>query len=130
MNFSDCVEGHLTGISVDEESKGVDFSIRLQAGRSVVLSARGVTQLAVSEFREKNIIDRVNAWGHESKVSDFQHLLVELLTGQTDLAVDGAFSSLIERQLKAINAGETVLIEIEPVYGARVLMLAKSIALQ
>jgi hypothetical protein len=130
MDFSNCVEGHLTGISVDEELKTIDFSIRLQAGGVVALKARDVTQFVANEFREKNIIDRINVWNQESKVDSFQHHLLELVTGRTDAVIDGAFASIFEGQLKAISAGEKVLVEIEPVYGARALILAKSLSFE
>lgn len=126
MKLSDCVEAHVTGICVDEKSKTIDISLRLQNDDRTSLRAEGVTQFVANEFREKNIIDRINIWNGQNQPEEFRPLLVELMTGKFEGIISEAFLPVIDLELAAIARGEKILVEIEPVYGVRAIFLARS----
>jgi hypothetical protein len=128
LELADCVEAHVVGLQVPEQTKVVSIVLRLVGGRTAILTAEGVDRFLVNELREQNIIDRINVWDKGSSQEEFQQRLAELIGADRDSA--SVFSSLVASETHRIAKGERVLVEIEPVYGAWFLMLARSVSLQ
>ena len=107
-SFSDCVEANIIGIHVADDAKTISISIRRKIGRTFTLKAEGVDRFVANEFRE---------------------LLAELVSGKYQQDSDPVFDSLIDQEIAAIARGEKILVEIEPVYGVWVVILAQRVLL-
>jgi hypothetical protein len=125
MKLPDYVEAHVTGIRIDEKLKTIDIFFRLQNGDHTSLRAEGVTHFVANGFRERNIVDRVNVWNSQNQPDEFRAPLIELLTGEMGGLMLEAFLPAIDIELSAIAKGEKILVEIEPVYGAGAIFLAR-----
>src|SRR5687767_9083227 len=128
-NFADCVEAHLTGITVVNESKTINISLRAQTKQCFVLVAEGVDRFVANEFREQNIVDRVVLWDSTSEPDEYRASLAALISGASEGEIDATWHPLIEKEIASIRQGEKVFASIESVYGAWVDLLAKSVTL-
>jgi len=124
-DFRDFVEARITGIALLDESKTVRISLRGQAKQCFTLIAEGVDRIVVNEFREQNIVDRLTVWDSKTDPTEYRSTLVSLISGLIGDAVDPAWNPVIEREIEAISLGSKVLIEMEPVFGASVILLAR-----
>jgi hypothetical protein len=130
IDFSGFVEAHVTGITFTEDDKGVSIFFRGQARQRFTLVAEGVDRFVADEFREQNIVDRVHLWDSASEPNDYRDSLALLLSGVSgDQRDEAVWLPVIEREVVAIERGEKVFVEIEPVYGGWIVLLAKSVAI-
>lgn len=128
MDWSNFVEGYLTGIAVSDGKKIVDISLRDASGQSFILRLVDVDRFVTYEMREKNIIDRINLWGQHSEEKDFREVLSSLVSGKMDGTFEKEFLPLIDHEVESIRRGEKLLLEIEPVFGAYVIALAHNVS--
>jgi hypothetical protein len=83
----------------------------------------------MNEFSHQNIVHDVRILGVASESQRVRDLLASLLfdkEGASDV-VEPTFQAKLEECATAVLGGRKVLLEIEPVYGASVLLLAGSI---
>ncbi len=127
-NFEDCIESKVEGINLLLSG---DLSISISnplIGKST-LFAKGVAKLLISEFREQNIIDKINVWGAESEPSDYVEFL-ELLLGGRDEANQVVISKNMLESAKAdIKSGKRLFVFIDAIYGAEFFMLVEKFSL-
>jgi hypothetical protein len=128
MDWSNFIEGYVTGINVAEQEKCINVSLRDKSGRNFTLTLSGVDRFFAHEMRDRNIIDRVNIWDKGSKEDEFRETLTVLITGKMDGDFDKNFLPLIDSEIAAIHQGEKILLEIEPVFGVYIIALCKGIA--
>jgi hypothetical protein len=128
IDFSDFVEAHVTGIVLTEDDNGVSISFRGQAKQRFTLVAKGVERFVAEKFRDKSIVDRVLLLDLMSDPNDYRTSLALLLSGvPRDQMNEAIWLPVVEREVAAIKRGEKVFVEIEPVYGGGIVLLAKSI---
>lgn len=123
------VEAHLLGIELSEAPRIVKLAFREPNGRRLSLSGFDLHRLRVSELRETNIVDRLNLWDSSADPALYRDALRELVSGE-DCSQDEKWDPVIEVETQAVRDGIRVFANIEAVYGAQVLMLAKSIVIE
>jgi hypothetical protein len=126
---ADIVESYLLGIMTDPLRRDATLTFRTPSGdREFRLTARGVDELLMQEFARQNIVHAVWDYSLDTTVARARDVLARLLfdkdaaTSLTDPECVGR----IENTLKEVTAGRRILIEVEPVYGAVVMILAAS----
>jgi hypothetical protein len=124
------VESFLLAVQTDPHSREVILTFRAPAAGHVFrLRARGVESLLINEFLHQNIVHELRIAGTDSQPQDLRDALMTLLVDPAHISED--LSSTLRAQLDdhtaAIVAGRKVLLEIEPVYGASVLLIAEGV---
>jgi hypothetical protein len=127
FDFTDCIEAHITGITMLEESKTINISLRGQAKQCFMLVIEGVDRLVANEFREQNIVDRVVLWDLTSEPNEYRASLAALVSGASEDQIEDTWQPLIEKEIASIQQGEKVFVSIEPVYGVWILLLARKV---
>ena len=130
MNDWNCaVEANLHSISVDSRKKEILIEISLpDDGGEAAIVAKGVDDFLVNEMRLSNVIDRIKVMEYaEADAPETVKRLLFMLGGNLP-KIDSGWPGLQSR-LMSIRAGKLSLLEIEPVYGANILVLAKEFQL-
>jgi hypothetical protein len=130
MDLGDLTEARLTSIDVSDDRASCALSLRTIAGVPVTLRAEGLVRLVVDEFREQNIVDRVTVWGSGGDPADYREALTRLLTGREADLSDPAWAPVLAKGFEAIQRGDQVLVELEPVFGAAITILAARVSVQ
>ena len=129
LDFSKFVEGHLVGVKVYQAEKRVVLSLKEATGKSWILTATDVSEFMILQMCMQNIIDRISIWDASSEEEDYRNKIFSLIHGKFEGEKDDFSSPLINQTIEAIRRGEAMLVELEPVYGALVLILAKEVFL-
>lgn len=108
----------------------IDVTCRWQGEERKQIVAKGVDDFVVNEMRLTNIIDRVTRFdvGGDSE-KDAARRLFLMMRGQ-EPSVSDLESPILLEKLSRISAGSLILLEIEPVYGPTVIILAKGFQLE
>ena len=126
----DVIEAYLLGVLTDPPRHEVAFTFRAPVGESEFgLRARGVEYLLVSEFLSQNIVHELRIHGSASAPTNVSDLLTLLMFDQAhvDAGLEPGLFAELNEQTASVMQERKVLLEIEPVYGASVLMLSGSI---
>jgi hypothetical protein len=126
----DVIDAYLLGVLTDPPRHEVAFTFRAPVGASEFgLRARGVEYLLINEFLGQNIVHQLRICGRESSPNDVRELLTLLMFDEAhvDAGLEPALFADLNEQTASVMQQQKVLLEIEPVYGASVLMLAASI---
>ncbi len=130
MNFDAFVECKINTVSVVETTEGDNVLIYIidHENNQWLLTASTVSDLLLNEMRLQNIIDRINLFD-KNNIEDVREKIFYLLRGRNsenkeELAWEG-----VEKVVKNTQASKSVFLEIEAVYGAYVLLIAKDIVL-
>ena len=127
---TDVVESYLLGVVADPDTRQASFTFRTPSGeRQFSLCAYDVENLLMNEFSHQNIVHDVHILGPASDSQRVRDLLATLLfdkEGASDV-IEATFQVKLEECATAVLDGRKVLLEIEPVYGASVLLLGRSI---
>lgn len=129
IDFAKCVEAHITGIALLEDSGALNILLRGADRQCFTLMAKGVDRLVATEFRERNIVDRVTLWNSSSEVDEYRDSLSILVSGSSDVPQGAAWQTLIDKEVASIKQEEKILLEVEAVYGVSILLLAKEVGL-
>jgi hypothetical protein len=124
------MESHLLGVRADWRRREVICTFRPPAGEDEFsLRAGGVEYLLMNEFLQENIVHKVRVSGRESDRPGVRDLLAALLFDKQDASeiVEPTFLTRLEECTVAVLEERRTLLEIEPVYGASVLLLAESV---
>ncbi|AST29222.1 hypothetical protein [Ralstonia pseudosolanacearum] len=128
------IEATIDAIRVEPEKKGIriDVTCMWQGKKRKQIVAMGVDDFVVNEMRISNIIDRVIRFGvggaAEEDVKAANRLFF-MMRGREPNSHDLEWGVLIEK-LDRIRDGRLSLIEIEPVYGAAVIILAENFQIE
>jgi hypothetical protein len=132
MESWDClIEANIYSVRVDPERKEIGIELAYAGnGKKAVIVAEGVDYFVLKEMRISNVIDRVQIFGVDD-VADpaVINSVFFLLQGRLPNLFEIEWPAL-QQKLNAIRNKYLTLMEIEPVYGARILLLAKRIELQ
>ncbi|MES2740068.1 MAG: hypothetical protein V4754_03850 [Pseudomonadota bacterium] len=129
LDFNKFVEGHLTGIKVYQEENRAELFLQETTGRKWVLNATDVSELMILQMRMQNIIFRIVIWDLNSNEEEYKGKIFSLIHGKFETGKDHLSSPVINAKIDMIRRGEAVLLELEPVYGALVLIIAKQVLL-
>jgi hypothetical protein len=125
------VDAEIRSILVNPTRKEVRLELTNPGGDAKgTIVAIGVDDFVMHEMRLSNVIDRVRILAAADAASPCTASAVFfLLQGRLPESTELEWPALKER-LDAIRAGSLTLMDIEPVYGARVLLLATSFELR
>ena len=128
------IEASIDAISVDPVKKEIRINLTCmgQEQKRKQIVATGVDDFVVYEMRLSNIVDRVTQFGTNVVAQEEPEIakrLFFMMRGREPDSNDLAWPVLIEK-LTRIQDGTLRLIEIEPVYGATVMVLARSFQLE
>lgn len=121
-------EATIDAIRVEPMKKEVriDVTCRWQGEERKQIVAKGVDDFVVNEMRLTNIIDRVTRFDVDvdgDSEKEAARRLFLMMRGHEPSVRDLESPVLLEK-LSRIRAGSLILMEIEPVYGATVIILA------
>ena len=129
VDFDRFVEGHITTIETNDQAKSVCIEITDRYGKKARLVASGVREVVAIEMRLQNIIDRISVWNSASKDSLYRESLHLLICGTLSVRSDDLNSPIIDTVVDSIKRGELIFLEIEPVYGALILLTGKEVSI-
>ncbi len=132
MDFDAFVECRINTVSVVETEKGTNVLVDIEdhEKKHWLLTASVVSDFVLKEMRLQNIIDRINLLDKnnigdkESREKIFYLLRGKLPESEDELTWEG-----VEKIIRDIQESKSILLEIEAVYGASVLLVAKDISL-
>ncbi len=128
------VESTITAIKLDHADSRMEIEVKAPWGRQEQLRivALGIDRLLMHEVRLYNIIERVNIFDandfsdHRSEVAG---RLFFLMRGRDPIDPEQEWP-LLDEALSLLRSQKRVLMEIESVYGASILVLAKDIQVE
>lgn len=122
------VESTIDAIHVDSTSKEVfiDVTCAWEGKERKRIVATGVDDFVANEMRLSNIVDRVSRFGavdFNGESAEIARRLFILMRGKEPSQTDLEWPPLKDK-LACIRDGSLGLLEIEPVYGATIMILA------
>lgn len=132
-DWNSLVEASIDSIRADVLTKEVHIELTSawEGKRKVQIVATGVVDFLVNEMRLSNIIDRVSRFDSISAKEaedEIARRVFFLMRGQEPKSSDLTWPEL-HTKVAQIREGDLVLLEVEPVYGATILILATSLEL-
>lgn len=127
-NFDHFVEATIVRVIPDNRAKKLTVEVQA-ADRSCLYLAEadGVYDLLMDGFRLNNIIDEVVCCTTSMESAEWLPKLHYLMTGNSGLSRFGD-SAHVDSMAEVLRRGEMGLWEFRPVYGASLLILAKSLS--
>lgn len=126
-NLDRFTEAKLTGIQVMGDPRTLTLTLIDTAGILFSWEAHGVHRLIVSEFRESNIVDNLTIWDSNSDPSIYRDALMVLVNGKLSQSKNLDQERIIAKEIDSIVSGRHIFAELEAVYGAQILVIAKEI---
>lgn len=127
-DWDDLVEATMDAIRVDTSRKEISIEVTYASNckeRKRIL-ATGVDDFVANEMRLSNIIDRVTRFGaHDVTSAEVSSRLFYLMRGREPSSSDLEWP-ILKQKMALISDGKLSLLEIEPVYGATVTILAEA----
>ncbi len=84
LDFSNFVEGYVTGVVINDLEKAVEIFLRDRARATFVVKLKGVERFLVDEMLEQNIIDNVALWKGGNGADDLRSAISWLVSGRDD----------------------------------------------
>lgn len=125
-------EATIDAIRVESTKKEIriDVTCRWEGEKRKQIVAQGVDDFVVNEMRLSNIIDRVTRLdAGDGQETETARRLFFMMRGRKPDTSDLEWPVLLEK-LSRVRTGALILMELEPVYGATVIMLAESFQLE
>lgn len=127
------VEATIDSIRLDPSNKKVflDLTSAWEDRGRMRISSSGVDDFVLNDMRLSNVIDRVTVVDAERAMNNEAVVLRRLfflMRGREPSAGELEWGELRER-LACIQSGRLSLVEIEPVYGASIIILAETVSL-
>jgi len=123
------VEAKLTGVTANQKKRCVDLFITDTSSQNWHLVANEVQDFMVIEMRLQNIIDRMILWGSSDEIECRRRLFC-MLYGYRPSAEDNMYLPTINNNFMALKQEGYHLLEIEPVFGALIFILAKHLQIE
>jgi hypothetical protein len=125
---SDIVESTLLAVLADPLQHLAVLTFRMKE-REFRLRAEGVKHMLVNEFLQQNIVDRVHILNRDSDRLNVRNLIATLLFDceHASEVSDPQSITQLDDDATAVIEGRKILLEVAPVYGASVLLLATSL---
>jgi hypothetical protein len=133
-SWESLVEAVIDAVHVDLKNKKVrvELTCAWNDKDRLAIVASGVDDFLVNEMRLSNIVDRVSRFDADSIEAEDKTVarrLFLLMQGREPDASD-LESPLLKEKLRCIQNGSLGLLEIEPVYGATILVLAENFKIE
>jgi hypothetical protein len=121
------VEAQFESVSTND-LQNISFSIRDTQNQCWLGEANGVTNCLVNHFSSTNVIEEIS-FTHRNSVlsSEFAQTVTAVMFG--NLATRHATKLAVSRKLEMIRMGKLVCLEITPIYGASLFLLARQIVI-
>src|SRR5688572_5843748 len=121
-NFDEWIESRVTAVTLIEPREVV---IALEhRGKRGFLRSDGLDRLIVNEFTQQNVVEQINLWASDSDAESYYSALAEIVSGvASNPGEKNDLLAAIENEVAAIRESRKVLLEIEPVYGAHIIVL-------
>ena len=117
LDFSQFHDGYLTGVQLGEGM--ATFLLAREDGRAFDLVLSDLKSLQIEDFRQGNIINHIGTF---DGTAPEDAAYIERLFGSPHPGAAAQYheanAGFIARQLASVRSGETVMIAIEPSYGA------------
>jgi hypothetical protein len=129
--WDDLVEATIEAIHVDASRKEICIDVKCAGDQNVrrKIVAMGVDDFVANEMRLSNVIDRVTLLGAQDVTTpEIPNRLFYLMRGTEPTPSDLEWP-VLKQKLALISDGKLSLLELEPVYGASVILLAESFRL-
>jgi hypothetical protein len=128
------VEATINAVHVDSAGKKIciELTCAWEGKDQVRIVATGVDDFVVNEMRLSNIVDRVSRYrasGSNGEDLEVARRLFFLMQGKEPSESDLEWPVLREK-LNRVQKGTLTLLEIEPVYGAMILVLAEDFRIE
>lgn len=128
------IESTIDSIRVDSDYKEVwiDVTCAWEGKDRKRIVATGVDDFVVNEMRLLNVVDRVSRFDANHIKDDSDEIarrLFFLMQGREPSSSDLEWPSLRENLIR-IQEGALCLLDVEPVYGAKILILAEDFRLE
>ncbi|HYD62334.1 MAG TPA: hypothetical protein VEC35_18370 [Noviherbaspirillum sp.] len=123
------IEATIDAIHFNAEKRELSFDVtcQLESGHRKRLVIDGVDDFVANEMRLQNIIDRIHQYrGDETEAA---RCLFFLMRGREPEEDELRWPQLVEK-LDHVRTGRRVLLEIEPVYGATLIILGENVRLE
>ncbi len=120
----DFTEALFVGVNERAEKKIALLSFILMDGSKITVVANAVERLLLNDFLEQNIVDELIIYDRFCERDKLINCLDYLLG--TDENTRSAYMELIEKLTDGILSGMYSILEIVPVYGAKLCVLAES----
>ncbi|WP_349970780.1 hypothetical protein [Pseudomonas caspiana] len=133
-NWDSLTEATIDGIRLDPIKKELRIEVTcvFLGEERKQLVAKGVEDVLLTEMRMSNIIDRITrleVGGDNCKEVSAARSLFFMMRGREPSEADLQWPEL-EKKLAQVRNGTLTLIELEPVYGASITILAENIYLE
>ncbi|GAB6044396.1 hypothetical protein [Endothiovibrio diazotrophicus] len=133
MDLDLFVECKIVSTSIVETEAGTNVLIGINDhdNKHWLLSALSVSDFLLNEMRTQNIIDRINLFANGmSCEQDVLDRIYYLLHGKIPEHQEGLAHKDVNKVIDDINSSKRVFLEIEAVYGASVLLIARDVSLE
>lgn len=133
MNFDFLIETEIQGISIFKTTQNSDVLILVldHQKNKWILTAHTVDTFSMNYMCLYNIIDRISILDETNTSEDeLRKIIFSLLRGVDANKTEELEWKKINEILQKIRLSEFILLEIEPVSGAHILLIAKNISLQ
>lgn len=133
-NLSNLVEANIDSVVFEESTKEIRLNLTSpwENKQRHQIIATAIEDFVIDQMRISNIVDRINLFSAENfneSQSSAAELLFYLLRG-VEPEPDDLKWDVLEKKLEEIKQGKLTLLEVEPVYGARIVILAQTIKVQ
>lgn len=128
------VESTITAITLDYTNRRMEVVVQSPWGRKGKkrIVVEGIADLLMRDVRRYNVIDRVIVFSAEDMMdstSEGAQRLFLLMRGREPVELDTEWP-LLNEALSRLRSEALVLMEVEPVYGTSILVLAKAICIE
>lgn len=133
-SWDSLVEATIDAVCVDSAGKKIciELTCAWEGKDRLRIVAAGIDDFVMNEMRLSNIVDRVNRYeanGSNAEGVEVARRLFFLMRGREPGPSDLEWPALQEK-LTQIREGTLTLLEIEPVYGATILILAEDFKIE
>jgi hypothetical protein len=130
VNLDDLVEAHVTSVVISTLQSSAKVLVSDSHGSGWLITADGIDDLWISDVSLSNIIDRVFLVERPHKITpEIKERILWLMKRDSPRTEDLEWPPL-KVKTDALALGELCFLEIEPVYGAFALILAKKITIE
>jgi hypothetical protein len=132
-SWDSLVEATIDAVHIDSAGKKIciELTCAWEGKDQVRIVATGVDDFVVNEMRLSNIVDRVSRYEPNGSGESIEvpRRLFYLMRGKEPSPLDLEWPALREKLIQ-VQEGTLALLEIEPVYGATILVLAEDIRIE
>ena len=125
FDFSELIDARLVGVTHKLSVNDIILAFSKRSGL-VEIRALSVERILISDFTEQNVVDEITIHAGREERTILKERIAELLfrCSAADAMSKPTFSEKLNATLREVEAGEKVFLEVIPVVGASVSLLA------